>query len=43
MPFNASGEPTTTGEDLQDLFEFEKSNPDQVGKEHDFDLDAQLY
>ncbi|XP_073389858.1 uncharacterized protein [Physcomitrium patens] len=30
MPFNASGEPTTTGEDLQDLFEFEKSNPDQT-------------
>lgn len=30
MPFSASGEPTTTTEDLQDLLEFEKSNPGQV-------------
>jgi len=30
MPFSASGEPTTTVEDLQDLLDFEKSNPGQV-------------
>ncbi|KAG0618416.1 hypothetical protein M758_4G062500 [Ceratodon purpureus] len=30
MPFSASGEPTTTVEDLQDLLEFEKSNPGQT-------------
>ncbi|KAG0630262.1 hypothetical protein M758_1G166000 [Ceratodon purpureus] len=30
MPFNASGPPTTTVEDLQDLLEFEKSNPGQT-------------
>lgn len=30
MPFSVSGEPTTTVEDLQDLLDFEKSNPGQT-------------
>ncbi|XP_024366090.1 uncharacterized protein [Physcomitrium patens] len=30
MPFSTSGDPTTTVEDLQDLLEFEKSNPGQT-------------
>jgi len=35
MPFSASGEPTTTVEDLQDLLDFEKSNPGQVRTKFD--------
>lgn len=42
MPFSVSGPPTTTVEDLQDLLEFEKSNPGQVGTWQKFYLIVQL-
>lgn len=40
MPYSASGEPTTTVEDLQDLLDFEKSNPGQVRTGQKLDLNC---